>query len=140
MIHSLRPATPADIPAMHRIRLAAAENRLSDPAMVREADYGPFVKRGAAFVAEVEGEVIGFVAADAEAASVWALFVAPDREGRGVGRALEQRLLAWARSQGLTALTLATGAGTRAEAFYRRGGWRQTGAASSGELRFERTV
>ncbi|HEY0085667.1 MAG TPA: GNAT family N-acetyltransferase [Allosphingosinicella sp.] len=140
MDFTLRLATVADVPAMHRIRLSARENRLSDPALVREADYLPFVARGAAFVAEADGALLGFAAADAPAGSVWALFVAPAAEGRGVGRALERRLLAWARAEGLKGLTLTTAPGTRAAAFYRAGGWTETGVTAAGELCFARAV
>jgi len=137
---TLRLATVDDVPAMHRIRLSVRENRLSDPGVVGEADYLPFVARGAAFVAEGDGAVLGFAAADAAAGSVWALFVAPATKGRGVGRALERRLLAWARAEGLTGLTLTTAPGTRAAAFYRAGGWAETGSTAAGELCFGRAV
>jgi hypothetical protein len=39
---TLRPATPADISGMHRVRLAVRENRLTSTA-ITEADYVPAI-------------------------------------------------------------------------------------------------
>ncbi|MBK6453095.1 MAG: GNAT family N-acetyltransferase [Steroidobacteraceae bacterium] len=67
----------------------------------------------------------------------WALFVDPDHEGRGHGKALHSAMVSWLWAQGLRHLWLTTGLGTRAEAFYRALGWRPSGIVSSGELRLE---
>ncbi len=133
----IRPATPADIPAMHRIRLAARENRLSDPGSVGEASYVRYVREGGAWVAESAERVVGFAAVDAAERSVWALFVDPRAEGRGIGGALHERMLGKARERGLGRLSLVTSPGTRAAAFYLARGWTVAGPAPDGELRPE---
>ena len=106
-----------------RIRAAVRENRLSDPASIAAADYRPFIDAGCCWVWEESGAALGFAALDAAGASVWALFVAPDAEGRGIGRALLDRLVAEARELRLPHLILETGEHTRAETLYRRTGW-----------------
>jgi GNAT superfamily N-acetyltransferase len=136
----IRAATPADIPAMHAIRLDVRENRLSDPGMVTDASYRPYVAAGSAWVAELPGGMAGFAVIDRPAGNVWALFVAPEAEGQGVGRTLHEAMLAWARQHGLARLWLSTSKGTRAERFYARAGWEMVGPAANGELRFERSI
>ena len=125
---------------MHRIRRAVRENRLSDTTRVTENSYLPFLASGGGWVAETDKGVIGFAMIDAQAGSVWALFVDPMAEGLGAGRALLERMLEWSRSQGLRSLSLTTSAGTRAERFYRQQGWQGTGCTDDGELRFERLL
>lgn len=38
-LRGTREANKADIPAMHRVRLAVRENALSDPTRITESDY-----------------------------------------------------------------------------------------------------
>lgn len=140
MTSDIRPATIADIPAMHELRLRVRENRLSDPGRVTEDAYRPYVAAGGAWVAEVEGRLVGFAIVDLAARSVWALFVAPEAEGRGIGRALHDHMLARAKALDIARLSLSTAPGTRAASFYRRAEWAETGVTAQGELRFERAT
>ena len=125
---------------MHRIRSTVSENELSDPGRTSERDYFPFVEAGSAWVAETTEAVAGFAALDAATENVWALFVEPGAEGIGIGRALHDHMIAWARAQGLQHLWLTTSPATRAEGFYRRSGWQEANRTESGEIRFERTL
>lgn len=136
----IRAAREADVPAMHALRLGVLENRLADPERVTEDCYRPYLAAGGAWVAETESGLAGFAILDIAGASVWALFVDPEAEGRGVGRALHARLLDGAIGHGLTRLALSTAPGTRAERFYREAGWTRAGTTATGELRFERKV
>jgi GNAT superfamily N-acetyltransferase len=114
----LRQAARRDIPAMHRVRLAVHENTLSDPTRIAEADYiAAMEDLGRTWVIETGGEVVAF-AAGYTAGSVWALFVHPEHEGRGYGRALHSTMIDWLRSQGHSRLWLTTSPGKRAERFY----------------------
>lgn len=135
-IMTIRVATPADIPAMHRVRLAVTENRLSTPDRVTPEDYVPAISDlGRGWVAVSGEEVVGF-AVGFRSGNIWALFVDPAHEGHGHGKALHSAMVDWLWAQGLSRLWLTTGVGTRAEAFYGRLGWQACGMEGS-ELRFE---
>ena len=136
----IRPALAADIKAMHALRRRVLENRLSDPGRVSEESYRLYLGPDSAWIAEMEGRLAGFAILDPAQASVWALFVAPESEGMGIGRALHARLLEGAARHGLTRLSLETEPGTRAERFYTEAGWTRTGTTPTGELSFERNL
>jgi len=134
----LRVATRDDVEALHRVRLAVRENVLSRPERVTHADYVEHLeRRGRGWLAEVEGLVVGFAVGRADDGNVWALFVDPAHEGRGIGRALHEVMVTWMFAQGLARLWLTTDPGTRAERFYARLGWRATVHTDDGEQRFE---
>ena len=86
-----RVATPGDVAALLQVRTAVQENHLSlqqlrargiTPAALAEA-----LTSGTpcAWLAEVEAEVVGFSMVDLDDASLFALFVLPAHEGRGIG-------------------------------------------------------
>lgn len=125
---------------MHRIRLSVRQNRLADPARISEQSYAPFIADGSAWLAEINGAIAGFAIIDVKKRSVWALFVDPAAEGQGIGRGLHDRMVGWARGEGLHRLSLTTAADSRAANFYRASGWSQTGITPDGEIRFERVV
>lgn len=116
------------------------ENRLSETTTISEASYLPYIAAGSAWVALAGSNLIGFAAIDAAARSVWALFVDPDAEGAGIGRALHVSMLDWARQRGIARLSLSTEEGSRAVQFYKRAGWLQTGIVPDGEVFFERSL
>ncbi len=123
----VREARPADWPEVQALRLSVRENRLSDPSRVTEAMYLDYIeRRGRGWVAEAGGRIEGFCIAALDG-EVWALFVRPDGEGRGVGLALMRACVAWLEGEGVAEARLETGAGTRAEGFYRRFGWIEAG-------------
>lgn len=134
---NLREAVKADIPGMQRVRSAVRENILSDPTRVTEADYmAALDELGRTWVVEADGEIAAFAVAY-RTGSIWALFVHPDHEGRGYGKALLTTVVNWLWSLGLTRLWLITDPGTRAEQFYISQGWQSCGSVSSGEVRLE---
>lgn len=135
----VRLARAADIPAMHAIRLAVSENRLGPNAPIDEASYLPFVAAKSVWAAWND-EIVGFAALDLRAGSIWALFVSPVAEGRGVGRALLETMQLAAVDRGLTRLSLSTGNGTRALLFYEAAGWSRSGETATGEIVFERKL
>jgi GNAT superfamily N-acetyltransferase len=134
-----RAAVRADIPALKRIRLSVQENIL-DPARVSDSDYEWFVDHGPVWVWEQGAEIMGFSAGDPRDGSVWALFVHPDWEGRGIGSALLEQACAGLSAAGHRTATLETGPNTRAAAFYRLRGWTETGLDARGELSFSRSL
>jgi GNAT superfamily N-acetyltransferase len=132
-------ATSADIAAMHRIRMVVRENILSDPARVKPSDYERMMtnNRGKAWVGKVDGTIRGFSFADLQKRNLWALFIEPGFEGRGLGRLLHERAVGWLFENGAPTVWLTTDPGTRARTFYDRAGWRETGIDASGECRLE---
>ena len=133
----LRPALEADFPALHRLRMGVRENILADPAAVTVAHYAHILASGGiGWVCEERGVILGFAIVDTVRANVWALFVEPEHEGRGVGRALHDAMLDAYFATGAHSLWLSTDGGTRAERFYRAAGWRHAGE-HRGEQRFE---
>jgi GNAT superfamily N-acetyltransferase len=133
----LRQARRTDIPAMHRVRTAVLENRLTS-SVVTEADYVAAIEEsGRGWVIDVDGEIAGFAVGNTTDGNIWALFVDPRHEGRGYGRSLHDVAVAWLRSRGFERLWLTTDPGTRAQRFYEAAGWRCVGRTQTGELRFE---
>ena len=119
-----RQATSADIPAMSAIRLAVRENKLNNPARVTVQMYEDYLEAlGRGWVCEQDGEVIAFSYAAKADASIWALFVHPDKEGLGAGGPLLQLAVDWLFSLGHAQVTLGTEANTRADRFYQAKGW-----------------
>jgi len=84
----IRRAHPEERPRITEIRLAVRENQLLDPSRVTDADYHWFAENPGIWVWEEDGRILGFSAADTRDGSIWALFIDPDHEGRGIGRAL----------------------------------------------------
>ena len=116
----IRLAAEADIPRLTDIRNAVRENRLSDPSLVTPADYRWFIAQRSLFVWQENDVLVGFSAADARDGSIWALFVDPLYEGRGVGRVLLEHACAILERAGFPHIWLTTAPGTRAARFYRR--------------------
>jgi ribosomal protein S18 acetylase RimI-like enzyme len=85
------------------------------------------------FVAESGGEVMGTVGAGASdvtgTAALTALWVAPAARGRGVGEALVNKVVEWAKDSGYDQVMLWVVEGNAAaESLYRRTGFRRTGS------------
>jgi ribosomal protein S18 acetylase RimI-like enzyme len=104
----------------------AAAVRAAMDGWVREAVDSDATDIRAVFVAEEEGEIVGFATASTRRhfagdidAYVGELAVARHFERRGVGRRLMVAAEEWARRQGLACVSLDTGAANaRARAFY----------------------
>jgi GNAT superfamily N-acetyltransferase len=133
-----REAHVDDIPQMMVVRLAVRENQLSNPNRVPAQDYVEYLtRRGKGWVCEVDGQVAGFAIADLQDHNIWALFIDPKFAAQGIGKRLHDMMLDWYFHQTAEPVWLSTGPGTRAEEFYRRQGWQETGRTQSGEVRFE---
>jgi GNAT superfamily N-acetyltransferase len=137
---ALRLATRGDIAAMHQLRLSVLENNLSDPGRVVLQDYVSMIEEhGRGWVYEVDGAIVGFAVGNDRRRNIWALFVAPGFEGRGIGRALHDTMVTWLFERSREPLWLTTEPNTRAERFYVAAGWQRKGIETNGELRFELT-
>lgn len=135
-----REAMPGDIPQLQRVRHSVKENVLSDPSLVPDADVLEYItRRGKGWVCEAAGKIVGFAIADVAGNNVWALFIEPEYEGRGIGRKLHRWMLDWYFSQTDKTVWLSTAPRSRAESFYRKAGWAETGVYGKGETKFEMT-
>jgi GNAT superfamily N-acetyltransferase len=133
-----REARVTDIPQIQAVRNLVKENTLSDPALVTDKDCEDYMfNRGKGWVCEIDGRVVGFAIADLVDHNVWALFVQPGFDERGIGKRLHNNMLDWYFSQTDFTIWLGTAPNTRAEKFYRRAGWKEAGIHGKGEVKFE---
>ena len=134
----IRQATENDVRAMNHLRLQVRENMLSDPDFVTEAMTAEAISMsGRGWVYEQDGRIVGFSIALREDPTIWALFVHPEHEGRGIGHALYAAAVDWLWDQGARSIWLSTEPATRAERFYLERGWRTVGTLENGDLRLE---
>lgn len=133
-----REANKSDIKQMQVVRQAVKENKLSDPALVPDDDVAEYItNRGKGWVCVIHSEVAGFAIVDLIDNNIWALFVHPDYEGKGIGKKLHNVMLNWYFEQTKQTVWLGTEPGTRAEKFYRKQGWKEAGTHGKGEVKFE---
>jgi GNAT superfamily N-acetyltransferase len=134
----IREAHIDDIKQIQFVRNSVKENALSNPNLVTDEDCRMFLtERGKGWVCEVNGQVVGFSIADLLGRNIWALFVQPGFDKQGIGRQLHDIMMDWYFDQAQESVWLGTAPGTRAEAFYRKAGWHETGTHGKGEIKFE---
>ena len=137
LVATLREANRADIAAMHRVRVAVRENRLTTSAIAEE-HYVPAIETtGRGWVVEVNGAVVAFAIGNEQTGNIWALFVHPEHERRGYGRCLHEIMVSWLFSRGLAKLWLSTTPNTPAQHFYEAAGWQLKCSLPSGESMYE---
>ena len=144
----LRAARSEDVETLFAIRCSVEQNHQSREelaelgvtpdavrAMLESGDY-------LSLLAEVEGRPVGFCMVQLSEGYVFALFVRPGVEGRGIGRALMARAEAGLRRAGVTEAWLTTGGdpALRALGFYRHLGWRYDGCFDDGQVLLRKTL
>lgn len=130
---AVRQAVRDDLPGLWEVRYAVTENTLTPGRISDEELRRSIEEDGCGWVVEAAGRMIGL-----RTGHVWALFVRPEAEGRGIGSALHAEMLAWFRQQPVDRLWLSTGSTTRARAFYAARGWQDAGPYGTDEVRLER--
>jgi GNAT superfamily N-acetyltransferase len=134
----IREAQVADIKQIQVVRNSVKENTLSDPALVPDKDVEEYmINRGKGWVCEIEGTIVGFAIADLIENNIWALFIHPDFEAKGIGKKLHQMMMDWYFVQTREKVWLGTAPNSRAEKFYRMQGWKEIGMHGKGEIKFE---
>ena len=145
---TVRPANADDADAVGRVQVetwrAAYRGLLPDEAiarfdvaarqqMWREVLSREPRPRSATFVAELDGEVVGFASVGAcreepDAGELYSIYLHPTCWDRGIGRALLERAEESMRSAGFAKAILWVMQGNeRGERFYRAGGWEHDG-------------
>ena len=137
----IRQAKTEDIPQIQVVRNAVKENTLSNPALVPDKDVEDYIhNRGKGWVCEIDNVIVGFAIVSVTDHNVWALFIQPGYDKKGIGKKLHDEMMNWYFSQTSTTIWLGTAPGTRAESFYRKAGWTETGLHGKGEIKFEMTA
>lgn len=134
---NFRQATTEDIPQIQIVRNSVKENQLSNPILIPDNLVEEFItKRGKGFVCEIDKKIVGFSIVDFAENNVWALFILPNFEGKGIGKKLHQLMLDEYFSKTKETIWLSTEANSRAETFYKKQGWKNAGFHGN-EVKFE---
>lgn len=134
---NFRQATTEDIPQIQIVRNSVKENQLSNPNLIPDNLVEEFItKRGKGFVCEKDDKIVGFSIVDFVENNVWALFILPNFEGKGIGKKLHQLMLDEYFSKTKETIWLSTEANSRAETFYKKQGWKNAGFLGN-EMKFE---
>lgn len=144
MNQKIRPATLDDAQAL--AALATQLGYPSEPEQIAQRLTLLSSLGSQVFVAEVEGQVVGFVQVSPyfpflmdRAAEIAALVVDERWRGQGIGHALLQTAEAWAREKGYSAMHVRTNiVRERAHRFYRREGYEVVKTALTFAKRIER--
>ena len=142
----IRVATEADIDSLFDIRTSVLENHQSRADLARVGVTPGSVAQmlhssSRAWIASERKQDVAFSMADASDATVFAMFVRPAFEGRGLGRILMKRAEEWLFEQGCVEIWLLTDANrdVRANGFYRHLGWDDAGIQQDGQVKFTKT-
>lgn len=137
---TIREARKDDIKQIQIVRNSVKENTLSNPDFVTDEDCEEFItKRGKGWVCEIDEQIVGFAIADLKENNIWALFIDPKFEKKGIGQLLHKTMLDWYFTQTMEKVWLGTAFNTRAEKFYRKAGWKEVGKHGTKEIKFEMT-
>lgn len=128
---------------MFEVRTSVTENHLSLPELAargitHDSLPGMMAGDGCGWVAVVGDDIPAFAMANAAEATVYALFVRPGHEGRGLGKALLHAAEQWLAERGCRRVWLLTDADpqVRANGFYRHLGWQDEGIQPDGQVLF----
>jgi L-amino acid N-acyltransferase YncA len=150
----LRPARPSDLAAItaiydHAVRYGTASFELDPPDDSEMAHRYKSLRDGGSpyLVAEIDGAVAGYAYAGpyrARPAYHWSvedsIYIAPNAQGRGIGRALIERLVAEAEAGGFRQMLAVIGdsANTGSVELHRVAGFRLVGTFENVGFKFGR--
>jgi len=139
---TIRAATPDDIDGLFHVRTSVRENTLTceeleEMGITKAAVTAMIQNSPSAWVAAEDQKIVGFSMIIPEDACLFAAFVLPEYEKRGIGKQLVQAAEE-ALFQQHAVIWLETGKNTRAAGFYRHTGWGNETAADDGDIRLEK--
>lgn len=129
---TIRVAEGADVPALEELAVAAYQRyvpRIGRPPAPMTADYLAAVAAVDTWVAEIDGEIVGFLVLDERDTHLLLenVAVAPAAQGRGVGRELLRLAESRAREGGFSEIRLYTNeAMTENLSYYQKHGYVET--------------
>ena len=144
MTISIRRGVSTDVETIFQIRTGVTQNHLSyeqleKRGITRDSVAEALDAEPCCWVAEWEGQIAAFTMIDAETGSIFALFVRPDMEGRGLATLLmNEAEKALFSTHSSIWLTTDPADHVRANGFYRHSGWLPVGIDDHGEMRYEK--
>lgn len=144
MLGTVRIATSEDVELLFDIRTSVIQNHLSRAEMAAlgitaETLTEAIEHSRCCWIAELDGTPAGFAMIDQSEGEVFALFIRPEFEGKGLGQLLlssaEDSLFA---SHEVIWLITDGHEGIRANGFYLRHGWVVAGAVDERDVRYEK--
>lgn len=144
MEYVVRPATVGDIGVIFNIRTSVVQNHMTMDELaaigVTPDTVHDIIAAGPGlWVAEVDGVPVAFSMADIGDGCVFAMFVLPAFEGRGLGRLLMAETEAFLFTQhDVIWLETSADVAVRANGFYRALGWRPVDMLDNGDYRYEK--
>ncbi|MBK5143235.1 GNAT family N-acetyltransferase [Budviciaceae bacterium BWR-B9] len=139
----IRIALPDDVTEMFRVRLSVNDNKMTQEALsahgiTHQSLPAMLIDQGRGWVAENEQKIVAFAMANATESTIFALFVEPDFEGRGIGRQLMIAAEQWLAEMGCSQIWLETDSNldVRANGFYHYLGWIEEGIQADGQTKF----
>jgi len=143
---TFRRARSDDAAELFRVRVSVRDNHqdeveLATLGVTRESLARMLESDDACgWCAELPEGIVGFAIARRSERDLFALFVEPGFEGRGLGSTLLDFAVEWLSAGGAETLRLTTGRGTKAQSFYLNRGWVDIGTPSSEVVMLERVA
>lgn len=126
-----REITPDDMAAIFDIRVKTWHNpngaeELMQMGITHDSVIEMMRISHRGWLAECDGQVVGFAMGNKQAGEMWVIAVLKDYENRGIGKSLIQLVENWLVSEGCNELWLTTDPDEnyRAVGFYRHLGWK----------------
>ena len=143
----IRIASTNDVETLFAIRTSVIENyqsraELAELGITVDSVTEMLETESRAWIAEIEEEVVAFAIANSTEHTILGMFVHPQFENRGLGRALMQHAEEWLWEEGCAEIWLLTGNDPtlRAYGFYLHLGWTPVGVETegpfAGEMKF----
>ena len=127
---TIREIKPEDIPSLFDIRIKTWHNSNGAEEMLQmgithESVIKMMEKTHRGWLAEVDGDIVGFTIGNQVTGEMWVIAVLNEFENRGIGRSLMQKIEKWLFDKGADKLWLVTDPNEefRAVGFYHRLGW-----------------
>lgn len=138
----IRLAHPSDLEDIFRIRLSVHENALTmaglaEMGITKDSVTEMINAAPCTWVACEDGGVVGFSMIDPDGASLFAVFVQPSHESKGIGKKLVEAAEKSLFSKH-SLVWLETAKDSRAAGFYRYLGWGNETDIGSGDIRLEK--
>ena len=148
---NIRLVQGEDVETLFEIRTSVKENYQSRQEIAKlgitPASVAKMLdKECCAWIAEVKSQPVGFSIANLTEKTILGLFVLPEFENQGIGRALMEITEDWFKKQGIKEISLLTGNDPtfRAYGFYLHLGWTavglETDGVMKGEMKFARNL